>query len=672
MRLILFLGWLGLGYLPVHAQEAYVIDAPMLAPGQILRINTDWRYHPGDHPQGADPLLDDSDWTSLPSILPPGTEDVWTGKGWFRLRIKVAPELWGKPLGIYVQQSGASEVYLNGERVFAQGQVGDNAVEERPSWLFRPRIMVFAPQAEQILAVRYSNYERLQRGGFGRNLGFLILLQDSEDQITSFIRTERRFWGLIRAFAGIYCAFALLHLILFIFSPRQKAHLFFSLFNMEMTGYSIWVLILNGSETLDPWLSSSAVEQLFIAPSLLTLLMFTYALFRPKLPPTFWFFLAVTVVGIFLAFYTWNHVTYMVVLFSIEILRVAGTAVFRGVRHAWILGVGLACLAISLILPSFSLTSWYQAMMNFIMVVPPYWGLLALIVCTSLYLALTVAQTNKDLSRRLVEVQRLSSELVEKERREKEQEIQHRLLEADYARKSQELEEARQFQLSLLPDSLPDLPQLTCDASMETAAEVGGDYYDFILGQDGTLTLALGDATGHGTRAGTMVAAIKGLFSSLAQDRDIPVFFKEANLALKRMGMKQMFMGLTLARIQGDRLTLSAAGMPPVYLFRKATGEVEPIRFKALPLGGIPFPYVDKSMNLCSGDTLLLMSDGLPELFAENGEMYGEGRIEKMFQDLASETPADILRGIRRAADGWRGQRPFEDDMTLAIVQMKA
>jgi hypothetical protein len=61
-------------------------------------------------------------------------------------------------------------------------------------------------------------------------------------------------------------------------------------------------------------------------------------------------------------------------------------------------------------------------------------------------------------------------------------------------------------------------------AYMRTASEVGGDYYDFHLGEDGMLTIAVGDATGHGLKAGTMVSVVKGLFVSLSYHPDIPTF----------------------------------------------------------------------------------------------------------------------------------------------------
>ena len=89
-----------------------------------------------------------------------------------------------------------------------------------------------------------------------------------------------------------------------------------------------------------------------------------------------------------------------------------------------------------------------------------------------------------------------------------------KLLQLENNRKTKELEEARQLQLSMLPKTIPSLPHLDIAVYMKTATEVGGDYYDFNVGLDGTLTVAIGDATGHGMQAGTIVSMAKALFAS--------------------------------------------------------------------------------------------------------------------------------------------------------------
>jgi hypothetical protein len=100
---------------------------------------------------------------------------------------------------------------------------------------------------------------------------------------------------------------------------------------------------------------------------------------------------------------------------------------------------------------------------------------------------------------------------------------------AENQRRAQELEEARQLQLSMLPQKIPQLPELDLAVYMKPATEVGGDYYDFHLGKDGALTVAVGDATGHGLKAGTMVTAMKSLFMTLGHEPDLSRIFQQSN-----------------------------------------------------------------------------------------------------------------------------------------------
>ena len=82
-------------------------------------------------------------------------------------------------------------------------------------------------------------------------------------------------------------------------------------------------------------------------------------------------------------------------------------------------------------------------------------------------------------------------------------EAQSKIIQAENDRKTTELEEARELQLSMLPTELPIIENLEISAYMKTATEVGGDYYDFDLLNEGVLNVAIGDGTGHGMQAGT-------------------------------------------------------------------------------------------------------------------------------------------------------------------------
>ncbi len=292
-------------------------------------------------------------------------------------------------------------------------------------------------------------------------------------------------------------------------------------------------------------------------------------------------------------------------------------------------------------------------------------GLISLPMTMSIYLARSIATTNKNLEKQLITVKELSQ-------KELEQKLRAQKAEAENERKSKELEEARQLQLSMLPKELPVIPNLDIAVYMKTATEVGGDYYDFHVGLDGTLTVVIGDATGHGLKAGTMVTTAKSLFSSLAHDDDIIKTFHEFTRVIKNMRMHLMSMCLSIIKINDDRLKISAAGMPPALLYRKNDVLVEEIVLKGMPLGAVSdFPYQLKETKLNPGDTVLLLSDGLPELFNKDKEMFSYERVVQVFSKHAHKSPEEIIEGLKTAGSEWIGYSEPDDDVTFVVIKVK-
>jgi serine phosphatase RsbU (regulator of sigma subunit) len=265
--------------------------------------------------------------------------------------------------------------------------------------------------------------------------------------------------------------------------------------------------------------------------------------------------------------------------------------------------------------------------------------------------------------------------LLAEERRRKTREIEHRLLAAENDRKTRELEEARRFQLSLLPRRLPRHPDLEVAVHMQTATEVGGDYYDFHLGGADVLTVAIGDATGHGASAGTMVTVIKSLFTARAADSELPAFLDEAAKAIRGMELGRMAMALALVRIQGRRMRVAGAGMPPVLLYRAAGGAVDEIATAGVPLGSLAdAAYDQQETGLGPGDVALLMSDGFPELTDAAGEPQGYARARDVFAAAATanSAPEAVIAALTEAAHAWKGDAPPDDDMTFVVLRVAA
>lgn len=283
-----------------------------------------------------------------------------------------------------------------------------------------------------------------------------------------------------------------------------------------------------------------------------------------------------------------------------------------------------------------------------------------------------IGQLARTFNRMAFELSENQRQLLDQERRRREQEIQQHLLEAENSRKTRELDEARAFQLSLLPKSLPRAPGVGVAVYTRTATEVGGDYYDFHLHPDGTLTVAIGDATGHGARAGTMVAVIKSLFSSHGASEDLPRFLSDASRTVKSMDLRRMAMSLALVRLQDRRLTISSAGMPPVLVYRRGGGEVEEVAIEGMPLGGLAgYPYRQRETEVEPGDTVLMMSDGFPEMLGEDGEAVGYGGVRRLFRAAAPGSPQDVVDSLARAVSDLTGDRSPADDTTFVVLKVE-
>jgi serine phosphatase RsbU (regulator of sigma subunit) len=263
--------------------------------------------------------------------------------------------------------------------------------------------------------------------------------------------------------------------------------------------------------------------------------------------------------------------------------------------------------------------------------------------------------------------------IVEQERTRKEQEIQQRILEIEYDRKSLDLEEARRFQLSMLPKSVPAHELFDVAVFTLTAAEVGGDYYDFHVAPNGVMSVTIGDATGHGAKAGTMVTVVKALFAGYTPEVMPAQFLRDAAEKVKRMDLGRMAMALLLARFDGNRLTLASAGMLPGYVHRGRNGKIEEVARGATPLGTLGADYHDVSIDLNAGDTVLFMTDGFPELQNESGQQLGYAAAVDEFAAAAAGASADeVIASLAEAAKRWNGERPPNDDVTFVVVRAKA
>ena len=254
----------------------------------------------------------------------------------------------------------------------------------------------------------------------------------------------------------------------------------------------------------------------------------------------------------------------------------------------------------------------------------------------------------------------------------KQLQLSRQQLEAENKRTSDELASVKELQLSLLPEKTPSLNFIDIAFEMETATEVGGDYCDYTNGYDGSLSFAIGDATGHGARASTMVMATKMLFNEYATRKTVSGFLRHATSTIKNLKLPKLYMAFAFGRISGNRLEISGAGIPPALLYKSGTDSIDYIVLKGLPLGTfVVSNYEEKEYSLEPGDILLLMTDGVTEMYNSRGEMYETKFIEKQLIENSQLSAQEIVNLLFRDAHIWRDDEPLHDDMTMLVLKMK-
>ncbi|WP_017731548.1 SpoIIE family protein phosphatase [Nafulsella turpanensis] len=305
-------------------------------------------------------------------------------------------------------------------------------------------------------------------------------------------------------------------------------------------------------------------------------------------------------------------------------------------------------------------------------------------LCHSVEVAIHRKEVREELKLKRLELRKSNESLKEANQllRERQQELIRMQLKTSIAmvdiekeseRKSRELQEAKQLQLSMLPHVSPELPHLDMAMFMKTCVEVGGDYYDYKIDAHNNLTVIIGDATGHGVRAGIVVATVKSYFHTMGHDVSPAEMIYRVSEGIRNLQVRNMYMGLTIMRLQeGGTLTIASSGMPPLLYYQQEYDKVEEILIKGLFLGSSLQEKVEtKEIKVQPGDVLLAMSDGLPELFNPQKEMLDYDRIRQRFAQVVDQPAEQIIRAMENLSQEWANSGDINDDIALIAMKMK-
>ena len=255
--------------------------------------------------------------------------------------------------------------------------------------------------------------------------------------------------------------------------------------------------------------------------------------------------------------------------------------------------------------------------------------------------------------------------------------LKHYIADAE-ARIDAELAFAKAIQHSALPSVFPPYPnrsEFDIWATMHTAKEVGGDFYDFYFVDEDKLAFLVADVSGKGIPAAMFMMTSKTMLKSYAESgMSVEEVFTAANEKLCENNEAGMFVTAWMGILDTNTgmITYANAGHNPP-LVRHADGSFAYLKTKPnFILAGMEgIRYRKNELQLKAGDTLYLYTDGVTEATDSENHLYGEGRLQALLNSHKASGVQTICDAVKADVDNFAGEAAQFDDITMLCLKYK-
>lgn len=242
-------------------------------------------------------------------------------------------------------------------------------------------------------------------------------------------------------------------------------------------------------------------------------------------------------------------------------------------------------------------------------------------------------------------------------------------------RMRRDLKTAGDVQNRLLPRRLTHIPSLDYYGESRPAADLGGDFFDFIPLAGNALAASVGDVTGTGVSAAIIMAGLQAFERGLtATENGTPSgVVRELNRILYDVSPDNLFATLFYARIDParGRLDYVSAGHDAVLLIRKQASAVHRLESTGTVLGlSTRAGFQQRTVTVEPGDLMVAFTDGITGAQdAEGRELREEGLMEVVWR-YRDARAGDLVGRIMDAVDRFTERSPRTDDRTVAVVRL--
>ena len=284
----------------------------------------------------------------------------------------------------------------------------------------------------------------------------------------------------------------------------------------------------------------------------------------------------------------------------------------------------------------------------------------------------------RDVTGRALYVLNLSEDITERRRAEKELREAHETLAQQLLAINNELELARQTQLSILPKDTPRLPGLEIAARYMPMSAVAGDFYDFVMVDEKHVGILIADVSGHGLSAALVASMLKSaLPAQLPHASDPARVLSGLNQALfGKFEAHYVTAAYVFVDMANNTVSYAGAAHPPLLWWHANTQHASECLENGLMLG--PFrdsTYSAMTFALEKGDEIILVTDGILEARDSSGDQFGMDRLRTTIESnhaLSANAFADaLLAGLSTWSETTIGPGQT-DDITLIVLGFQA
>jgi sigma-B regulation protein RsbU (phosphoserine phosphatase) len=243
----------------------------------------------------------------------------------------------------------------------------------------------------------------------------------------------------------------------------------------------------------------------------------------------------------------------------------------------------------------------------------------------------------------------------------------------------QELEIARNIQLSLLPDAPMNLPTAELAGVCVAASLVGGDYFDFFPAPN-SVDIVIADVSGHNVGAALLMIEVRSTLRAASRGvAEAPMgpatILRDLNeLLFDDLNRAELFITMFYFKYFPDSriLKYANAGHNWALLLRREEATCTPLDAGGLVLGvWREVEFEERSVSLAIGDKLLLYTDGITEAQNEEGTFFGMDRLCGLFAAYREMSPEATIGKLLADLRAFCGEAPLLDDISMVVLRVR-